>query len=113
MQTTVGAGAGCGPVHRGSGLRYKEQCARYPHQDGHPTAAPGGTQTVGDTGDGTVREDGSYVPGQVDRLRLTYNGNVSSALYVTSAAQLPDYPGCPPTTMRSSRTMRWCWCRSR
>ena len=57
-----------------------------------PTAAPGGTQTVGDTGDGTVREDGSYVPGQVDRLRLTYNGNVSSALYVTSAAQLPDYP---------------------
>ena len=35
-----------------------------------PTAAPGGTQTVGDTGD----------------------GNVSSALYVTSAAQLPDYP---------------------
>ncbi len=25
MQTTVGAGAGCGPVHRGSGLRYKEQ----------------------------------------------------------------------------------------
>ena len=36
-----------------------------------PTAAPGGTQTVGDTGDGTVREDGSYVPGQVDRLRLT------------------------------------------
>ena len=57
-----------------------------------PTAAPGGTQTVGDTGDGTVREDGSYVPGQVNRLRLTYNGNVSSALYVTSAAQLPDYP---------------------
>lgn len=57
-----------------------------------PSAAPGGTQTVGDTGDGTVREDGSYVPGQVDRLRLTYNGNVSSALYVTSAAQLPDYP---------------------
>ena len=57
-----------------------------------PTAAPGGTQTVGDTGNGTVREDGSYVPGQVDRLRLTYNGNVSSALYVTSAAQLPDYP---------------------
>ena len=53
-----------------------------------PTAAPGGTQTVGDTGDGTVREDGSYVPGQVNRLRLTYNGNVSSALYVTSAAQL-------------------------
>ena len=49
-------------------------------------------QVVGDTGDGTVREDGSYVPGQVDRLRLTYNGNVSSALYVTSAAQLPDYP---------------------
>ena len=32
------------------------------------------------------------MPGQVDRLRLTYNGNVSSALYVTSAAQLPDYP---------------------
>ena len=57
-----------------------------------PTAAPGGTQTVGDTGNGTVREDGSYVPGQVNRLRLTYNGNVSSALYVTSAAQLPDYP---------------------
>lgn len=57
-----------------------------------PTAAPGGTQTVGDTGDGTVREDGSYVPGQVNRLRLTYSGNVSSALYVTSAAQLPDYP---------------------
>ena len=28
----------------------------------------------------------------MDRLRLTYNGNVSSALYVTSAAQLPDYP---------------------
>ena len=73
-----------------------------------PTAAPGGTQTVGDTGDGTVREDGSYVPGQVNRLRLTYNGNVSSALYVTSAAR-----SCPPTTMRSSRTMRWCWCRSR
>ena len=78
-----------------------------------PTAAPGGTQTVGDTGDGTVREDGSYVPGQVNRLRLTYNGNVSSALYVTSAAQLRTTRSCPPTTMRSSKTMRWYWCRSR
>ncbi len=34
-----------------------------------------------------------HVPGQVDRLRLTYNGNVSSALYVTSAAHLPGLPG--------------------
>lgn len=58
-----------------------------------PTAAPGGTQTVGDTGDGTVREDGSYVPGQVNRLRLTYNGNVSSALYVTSGGPAAGLPG--------------------
>lgn len=58
-----------------------------------PTAAPGGTQTVGDTGDGTVREDGSYVPGQVDRLRLTYNGNVSSALYAHLGGPAAGLPG--------------------
>lgn len=77
--------AACGTKNNAPG-------ADTPTKTDTPTAAPGGTQTVGDTGDGTVREDGSYVPGQVSRLRLTYNGNVSSALYVTSAAQLPDYP---------------------
>ena len=39
-----------------------------------PTAAPGGTQTVGDTGDGTVREDGSYVPGSRPGGRLLRAG---------------------------------------
>ena len=68
------------------GTKNNEPGADTPTKTDTPTAAPGGTQTVGDTGDGTVREDGSYVPGQVNRLRLTYSGNVSSALYVTSAA---------------------------
>lgn len=78
-----------------------------------PTAAPGGTQTVGDTGDGTVREDGSYVPGQVDRLRLTYNGNVVPPCTSPRRPSCRTTRSCPPTTMHSSRTMRWCWCRSR
>lgn len=97
--------AACGTKNNAPG-------ADTPTKTDTPTAAPGGTQTVGDTGDGTVREDGSYVPGQVNRLRLTYNGNVSSC----TSPRRPSCRttrSCPPTTMRSSRTMRWCWCRSR
>ena len=61
------------------GTKNNEPGADTPTKTDTPTAAPGGTQTVGDTGDGTVREDGSYVPGQVNRLRLTYSGPELSA----------------------------------